>query len=116
MKLILDQPLTPIEGQKKQYETQSDETLIEQPLSFSRRIAGYALAFLALITYPCRLPIWALLLSGTAVGGLVSEYSGTIFLALLVLFFISLWGAICVLKKLAPNCFLLRDHTRAMFP
>ena len=99
MKLILDRPLTPIDGKKKQYETQSDETLIEQPLSFSRRIAGYVLAFLALITCPCHLPIWALLLSGTAVGGFFTEYSGTLFLALLVLFFISLWGSICVLKK-----------------
>jgi mercuric ion transport protein len=99
MKLILDRPLTPIDGKKKQYETQSDETPIEQPLSFSRRIAGYVLAFLALITCPCHLPIWALLLSGTAVGGLFTEYSGTFFSALLVLFLISLWGAIYVLKK-----------------
>ena len=99
MKLILDRPLMPIDGKKKQYETHSDEITIEQPISFSRRIAGYVLAFLALITCPCHLPIWALLLSGTAVGGFFTEYSGTFFLALLVLFFISLWGAIYVLKK-----------------
>jgi len=99
MKLILDRPQMPIDGKENQYEAQSDETPIEQPLSFPRRIVGYVLAFFALITCPCHLPLWGLLLSGTAVGGFFTEYSGTLFSALLVLFFISLWGAIYALKK-----------------
>lgn len=57
----------------------------ETPASTSRR-RGYVWGVLAALTCPCHLPVLALLLSGTAVGALITRHMGLAVIVGVVLF------------------------------
>ena len=67
-------------------------------LETSRRRRGHVYAVLALITCPCHLPIFALLLSGSAVGVFLSDHLGTALTIFSLLFVFSLAAAVRVLR------------------
>lgn len=45
-----------------------------EPSASTSRWRGYAWGFLAVLTCPCHLPVLALLLSGTAVGAVITQH------------------------------------------
>jgi mercuric ion transport protein len=59
---------------------------------------GYAWGVLAALTCPCHLPVLALLLSGTAVGALISDHMG-----LAVIVGVALFGTFIALAMRAFN-------------
>ncbi len=64
----------------------------------SRNRRGYVYVLLAVVTCPCHLPIFAVLLSGSAVGAFLSDHVGTALTILSVLFIFSLVAAVRVLR------------------
>ena len=64
----------------------------------SRHRRGYVYALLAVVTCPCHLPIFAVLLSGSAVGAFLSDHFGTALTIFSVLFIFSLVAAVRVLR------------------
>jgi mercuric ion transport protein len=62
------------------------------------RWRGYAWGVLAALTCPCHLPVLALLLSGTAVGALITRYMG-----LAVIVGVALFGIFVALAMRAFN-------------
>lgn len=69
----------------------------ERPASPSRW-RGYVWGVLAALTCPCHLPVLALLLSGTAVGALITHYMG-----LAVIVGVALFGTFVALAMRAFN-------------
>lgn len=69
----------------------------ETTASTSRR-RGYAWGVLAALTCPCHLPVLALLLSGTAVGALITRY-----MSLAVIVGVVLFGTFVALAMRAFN-------------
>ncbi|WP_454864737.1 broad-spectrum mercury transporter MerE [Pseudomonas rhizophila] len=63
------------------------------------RWRAYTWGVLAALTCPCHLPMLALLLSGTAAGGFVSEHMGVAVLALAVLFCLFLRAALRAFRE-----------------
>jgi len=61
-------------------------------------VRGYLLLGLALVTCPCHLPILLLVLAGTGLAGVLSQYFGVAFLALGVVFIASLVLGLKALK------------------
>ncbi len=59
----------------------------------------YLMAAIAIVTCPCHLPILLVVLSGTALGALVSEHQGLAAIGLTVLFLASAWGAVHVFSR-----------------
>ena len=88
MKSTLSKSLRTLDCGKEHCETPL--ALPDEPLSIRRRISGY---LLAVLTCPCHIPIFAALLAGTAAGGFLAEHFGTAILVFLVLFLISVAGA-----------------------
>ncbi len=64
----------------------------------SRNRRGYVYVLLAVVTCPCHLPIFAVLLSGSAVGAFLSDHFGTALTIFSVLFIFSLAAALRVLR------------------
>jgi mercuric ion transport protein len=64
-----------------------------------KRRSGYAMALLALLTCPCHLPVLALLLSGSAAGGFLTEHFGVVLALLSLLFALFLVSALRLLRK-----------------
>ena len=64
----------------------------------SRNRRGYVYVLLAVVTCPCHLPIFAVLLSGSAVGAFLSDHFGTALTIFSVLFIFSLVAAVRVLR------------------
>ncbi|MEE9596716.1 MAG: broad-spectrum mercury transporter MerE [Acidiferrobacterales bacterium] len=64
----------------------------------SRHRRGYVYALLAVVTCPCHLPIFALLLSGSAMGVFLSDHFGTALIIFSLLFVFSLAAAVRVLR------------------
>lgn len=62
------------------------------------RWRGYAWGFLAALTCPCHLPVLALLLSGTALGALITQH-----MALAVMVGVALFGTFAALAMRAFN-------------
>lgn len=62
------------------------------------RLRGYAWGVLAVLTCPCHLPVLALLLSGTAMGALISDHMG-----LAVIVGVALFGTFVALAMRAFN-------------
>lgn len=62
------------------------------------RWRGYAWGVVAALTCPCHLPVLALLLSGTAVGALISDHMG-----LAVIVGVALFGTFIALAMRAFN-------------
>jgi len=91
MKSTLSKSLRTLDCGKEHCETPL--ALPDEPLSIRRRISGYLLAVLAVLTCPCHIPIFAAVLAGTAAGSFLTEYFGTAILVFLVLFLISVAGA-----------------------
>lgn len=83
---------------KERCETPLANDLSGQPLSTRRRISGYLLAVLAVLAYPCHIPILAALLAGTVAGSFLTEHYVTALLVLTVLFLISVAGAMHALS------------------
>jgi mercuric ion transport protein len=54
----------------------------------------YLMAAIAALACPCHLPIWLALLSGTALGGVLSDHVGLAFAAFTILFAVSAWTAV----------------------
>lgn len=69
----------------------------EKPAQTSR-VRGYVWGVLAALTCPCHLPVLALLLSGTAVGALITRY-----MALAVVAGVALFGTFVMLAMRAFN-------------
>jgi mercuric ion transport protein len=59
----------------------------------------YLMAAIAILTCPCHLPILLAVLSGTALGALVSEHQGLAAISLTVLFLASAWGAVHLFSR-----------------
>ncbi len=59
---------------------------------------GYVYALLAVVTCPCHLPIFAVLLSGSAMGAFLSDHFGTALTTFSLLFIFSLAAALRVLR------------------
>jgi mercuric ion transport protein len=59
----------------------------------------YLMAAIAILTCPCHLPILLVVLSGTALGALVSEHQRLAAIGLTVLFLASAWGAIHLFNR-----------------
>lgn len=59
----------------------------------------YLIAAIAVLTCPCHLPILLAVLSGTALGALVSEHQGLAVIALTGLFLASAWGAVHLFSR-----------------
>ncbi len=57
------------------------------------------MAAIAVLTCPCHLPILMAVLSGTALGALVSEHQGLAAIALTGLFLASAWGAVHLFSR-----------------
>lgn len=66
--------------------------------AFSSRWRGYAWGALAALTCPCHLPVLALLLSGTAVGALITQH-----MVLVVMVGVALFGTFAALAVRAFN-------------
>ena len=66
--------------------------------AFSSRWRGYAWGTLAALTCPCHLPVLALLLSGTAVGALITQH-----MVLVVMVGVALFGTFAALAVRAFN-------------
>ena len=66
--------------------------------AFTSRWRGYAWGALAALTCPCHLPVLALLLSGTAVGALITQH-----MALAVMAGVALFGTFAALAVRAFN-------------
>ncbi|MFQ6023844.1 MAG: broad-spectrum mercury transporter MerE [Acidiferrobacterales bacterium] len=64
----------------------------------SRHRRGYLYALLAVVTCPCHLPVFAVLLSGSAVGAFLSDHFGTALTIFSLLFVFSLAAALRVLR------------------
>ena len=64
----------------------------------SRNRRGYVYVLLAVVTCPCHLPIFAVLLSGSAVGAFLRDHFGTALTIFSVLFIFSLVAAVRVLR------------------
>lgn len=65
----------------------------------SRSVKGYLLLGLAFLTCPCHLPILLAVLAGTGLAGALSQYFGLAFLGLSVLFIVSLFLGLRILKS-----------------
>lgn len=59
---------------------------------------GYLFGAFAVLTCPCHVPIFAALLSGTAVGAFLTDHFGTALTILSLLFVFSLTAALRVLR------------------
>ena len=58
-----------------------------------RSLKGYLLLGLAIVTCPCHLPILLLVIAGTGMAGVLTQYLGLAILALTAIFLVSLvWG------------------------
>ena len=71
-------------------------------VSTSRR-RGILWGVLAVITCPCHLPVFAVLLSGTALGVLIQEHFAVTLVLLLVLFLLSVRAAMRALSSAGSN-------------
>ncbi|MBI2461548.1 MAG: mercury resistance protein [Candidatus Rokubacteria bacterium] len=60
------------------------------PAPVRRPLKAYLLIGLAVITCPCHLPLLLAVLAGTALTGALSQYVGVAFVALTVIFVVSL--------------------------
>jgi len=68
-----------------------------------RSLKGYFLLGLAIVTCPCHLPILLVVLAGTGLAGALSQYFGFAFLALTVVFVVSLVWGLRALKSGEPR-------------
>ncbi len=93
MKSTLRKSLQTLDCGKEHCGTPLANALPDERISIRRRISGYLLAVLAVLTCPCHIPIFAALLAGIAAGGFLTEHFGTAILVFLVLFLISVAGA-----------------------
>jgi mercuric ion transport protein len=59
----------------------------------------YVMAAVAALACPCHLPIWLALLSGTALGGVISDHMGLAFVAFTILFVVSAWTAVRLFSR-----------------
>ena len=57
------------------------------------------MAAVAVLTCPCHLPVLAVLLAGTALGGLLAEHIGIALAVLTVLFIASAWSAVRLFSR-----------------
>ncbi len=64
--------------------------------SYPRR--GYLYALVAVVTCPCHVPIFAVLLSGSAMGAFLNDHFGTALTIFSLLFIFSLVAALRVLR------------------
>lgn len=68
-----------------------------------RTVKGYLLLGLAFLTCPCHLPILLAVLAGTGFAGVLSQYLGIAFVALGVIFVVSLVLGLKSLKGVARD-------------
>jgi mercuric ion transport protein len=77
----------------------SDELILTHDSAPTRRRRwSYAFGFLALITCPCHVPLFALALSGTAAGALLAAHFEAALMLFTVAFLVSVCAAIWVLR------------------
>lgn len=69
----------------------------------TRRRRGILWGVLAVITCPCHLPVFAVLLSGTALGVLIQEHFAVTLVLLLLLFLLSVRAAMRALSSAGSN-------------
>ena len=65
-----------------------------------KSLKGYLLLGLAIVTCPCHLPILLALFAGTGLAGALSQHFGLAFAALSVIFAVSLFLGLRILKRL----------------
>ncbi|MBI4591660.1 MAG: mercury resistance protein [Candidatus Rokubacteria bacterium] len=63
-----------------------------------RSLKGYLLLGVAFVTCPCHLPLLLAVLAGTGLAGALSQYFGLAFVALSVIFAVSLFWGLKALK------------------
>lgn len=63
---------------------------LERPALQRRPLKAYLLLGLAVITCPCHLPLLLAILAGTALTGAINPYLGVAFVAMTVIFVVSL--------------------------
>ncbi|MBI4562566.1 MAG: mercury resistance protein [Candidatus Rokubacteria bacterium] len=76
---------------------------IRQDSSPPGSLKGYLLLGLAFVTCPCHLPLLLAILAGTGLAGALSQYFGFAFLALTVVFVVSLVWGLRALKSGEPR-------------
>ena len=64
-----------------------------------RSLKGYFFLGLAIVTCPCHLPILLAVLAGTGLAGALSQYFGLAFAVLSVIFGVSLFSGLKLLKS-----------------
>lgn len=59
----------------------------------------YLMTAVAVLTCPCHLPLLAVVLAGTALGGFLTEHMGIALAVLAVLFIASAWSAVRLFSR-----------------